>query len=239
MQLKISIVPSSIIKYLTIGAITLTIFGTVIQIGKYVFNYRENWTKILNLDREMNIPTWYSAIMLAFCALLLNIIARGKKQQRDRHAPEWRLLSTIFIILAIDEVASIHEILIIPDVSKALNLPWFLHSMWVIPGAIFVVWFVRYYWQFSQNLPYKSRRNFFLAAAIYISGALIMEAIGSHVAEWQGQQNITYALIATLEEAMEMAGIIVFIYGLLVYFQQWSPSLLLKIDLAEKSTKLQ
>jgi hypothetical protein len=239
MQLKISIVPSSIIKYLTIGAITLTIFGTVIQIGKYVFNYRENWTKILNLDREMNIPTWYTAIMLACCALLLNIIARGKKQQRDRHAPEWRLLSTIFIILAIDEVASIHEILIIPDVSKALNLPWFLHSMWVIPGAIFVVWFIRHYWQFSQNLPYKSRRHFSLAAAVYVSGALIMEAVGSHVAEWQGQQNITYALIATVEEAMEMAGIIVFIYGLLVYFQQWSPSLLLKIDLAEKSTKLQ
>ncbi len=237
MQLKISIKPSSIVRYLAIGVIFLTIFSIGIQIGKYVFDYRESWTRMFNLDREMNIPTWYSALMLLFCALLLKIIAQGKKQQGDRFSTDWRLLSNIFIILAIDEVLSIHEILIIPDVSKALNLPWFLHSLWVIPGAIFVLWFGKHYWQFSQNLSYKSRQHFFLAAAIYVGGALIMEAIGSHIAEWQGQQNLTYALVATVEEVMEMTGIIIFIYGLLFYLQQWTPNLLLQIDFVEPKSK--
>ena len=238
MPLKISITPSSIVKYLIIGIVILTILSTGIQIGKYVFDYRENWTKMFNLDREMNLPAWYSALMLGFCALLLRIIAQGKKQQGDRYSDDWRLLSTIFTILAFDEVLSIHEILIIPDVSKALNLPWFLHSMWVIPGAIFVLWFGKHYWQFSQHLPYKSRQHFFLAAAIYVGGALVMEAVGSHIAEWQGQQNITYALIATVEEVMEMIGIVVFIYGLLFYLQQWMPNLLVQIDFVETKTKI-
>ncbi|ELS01948.1 hypothetical protein Xen7305DRAFT_00016570 [Xenococcus sp. PCC 7305] len=233
MQLKVPIKPSSIVRYLAIGAIILIILSTGIQIGKYVFDYRESWTRILNLDREMNVPTWLSAWTLAFCALLLKIIAQGKKQQGDRSATDWQLLSTIFVLMALDEVLSVHEILIIPEVSKALNLPWFLHSLWVIPGAIFVLWFGKRFWKFTQNLPYKSRRHFFLAAAFYVGGALIMEAIGSHVAEAQGQQNLTYALIATVEEAMEMTGMIVFIYGLLFYLQQWSPNLLLQIDFVE------
>ena len=79
MPLKISITPSLIIKYLIIGVVVLTIVSTGIQIGKYVFDYREGWTKMLNLDREMNLPTWYTALMLGFCALLLRIIAKGKK----------------------------------------------------------------------------------------------------------------------------------------------------------------
>ena len=239
MQLKISIKPSSIVKYLAIVVIVLTIFSIGIQIGKYVFDYRESWTRMFNLDREMNIPTWFSALMLGFCGLLLRMIAQGKKQQGERAAKDWRLLSNIFFFLAIDEVLSIHEILIIPDVSKALNLPWFLHSLWVIPGAIFVLWFIKRFWKFSQNLPYKSRRHFFLAAAFYIGGALIMEAIGSHVAEAQGQQNLTYALIATVEEVMEMTGIIIFIYGLLFYLREWtSNNLLLQINFVEDEKKI-
>jgi len=234
MQLKISIKPSSIVKYLAIVVIFLTIFSIGIQIGKYVFDYRESWTRMFNLDREMNIPTWFSALMLGFCGLLLRMIAQGKKQQDERSTKDWRLLSNIFFFLAIDEVLSIHEILIIPDVNKALKLPGFLHSLWVIPGAIFVLWFIKRFWNFSQNLPYKSRKHFFLAAAFYVGGALIMEVIGSHI---EGQQNLTYALVATVEEVMEMTGIIIFIYGLLFYLQEWTPNLLLQLNFVEGSQK--
>ena len=42
--------------------------------------------------------------------------------------------------------------MIIPEVSEALNLSWFLHSMWVVPGTVFVVWFVKRYSQFNRHL---------------------------------------------------------------------------------------
>ena len=157
-------------------------------------------------------------------------------QQGDRFTKDWQLLSSIFFWLAIDEVLSIHEILIIPEISEAFNLPWFLHSMWVIPGAIFVVWLGKRYSNFVRHLPADSKRQFILAACTYVGGALIMEMIGSHFAESIGQQHITYALIATAEELLEMIGIILFIYALLYYLSKWENRLNLQIDILEPST---
>ncbi len=237
MQIKVSIVPLSIVKYLIIGVIFFTVISTGIQISKYVFNYHQEWMNMLNLDREMNFPTWYSAFMLGFGSILLRIIAIGKKQKSDRYTTDWKLLSLIFTLLAIDEVLSIHEIFIIPEVSNALHLPWFLHSMWVIPGTIFVVWFLKRYWKFSRHLPLKSQQHFILAAAVYIGGALVMEMVGSYVAEAKGQQYLPYALITTVEETMEMVGIIIFIYGLLYYLGRWMQDLDLQIKILGTESK--
>lgn len=237
MQIKISISPRTIVKYLLIGVIFFTLVSTGIQICKYVFDYRDEWMKLFNLDRELNFPTWYSALMIGFCSIMLKIIARGKKQQSDRYSRDWQLLSFIFFLLAIDEVLSIHEILIIPEVSEALRLPWFLHSMWVIPGMVFVGWFVKRFWKFSRHLPLKSQRHFIVAGLTYVGGALLMEMIGSYLAESQGQQHLPYALVATVEEVMEMIGIIIFIYGLLYYLSQWAKQLNLQVDILDSSLK--
>jgi hypothetical protein len=235
MQLKITAFPRIIARYLMIGVIFFTIVGVVIQIGKYVFNYQDEWLDLFNVDRELNFPTWYSALMIAFCAVLLKIIATGKKQQGDRYTKDWQLLSLIFWFLAIDEIVSIHEILIIPEVSQALHLPWFLHSAWVIPGMIFVAWFARRYSKFVRHLPAKSRLHFIFAACIYVGGALIMEMIGSYFAESLSQQNIIYALTTSVEECLEMTGIVMLIYSLLYYLGQWAHQLDLQIDILEPS----
>ena len=235
MQIKIVVFPRTIVRYLFAGVIFFTVVSTGIQICKYVFDYRDDWMKLFNLDRELNFPTWYSALMLGFCAILLKIIALGKKQQGDRYTQDWQLLSVIFWWLAIDEVASIHEILIIPEVSEALNLPWFLHSMWVIPGVVFVVWFGKRYSKFVRHLSVDSKRHFTIAACIYIGGALIMEMLGSHFAESIGQQHLVYASIATGEELLEMIGIVLFIRALLYYLNRWAEQLNLQIDILEPS----
>ena len=78
MQIKIAIAPRNIVKYLAVGVVFFTIVSTGIQICKYVFDYRDDWMDLFNLDRELNFPTWYSALMLAFCSILLRIIATGK-----------------------------------------------------------------------------------------------------------------------------------------------------------------
>jgi len=237
MRIKIAVSPRTIVKYLMIGVIFFTLVSTGIQICKYVFDYKDDWMKLFNLDRELNFPTWYSALMLAFCAALLRIIAIGKKQQGDRYTKDWQLLSTIFGFLAIDEVVSLHEILIIPELSEALHLPWFLHSAWVIPGVFFVLWFIRRYSKFIRHLSPKSRRHFVLAGCVYVGGALILEMIGSHFAESLSQQHIVYALIATLEEFLEMTGIVIFIYALLSYLGRWSQQLDLQIDILDIPSK--
>lgn len=217
MKFKIIISPFNVAKYLTFGIIFLTICSIAIQIGKYVFDYRESWTRLFNLDREMNIPTWYSGLMLISCGLIIRGIFAVKKSQSDRFWRHWQMLSIIFFILAIDEIASIHEILIIDDLADALNLPSFWHSVWVIPGTILVAIFIWKYWKFMLYLPKKLQRHFLIAISLYVGGALGMEMVGSYYDGIDGQQNLVYAMLATIEEVMEMMGCVVFIYGLLTY----------------------
>jgi hypothetical protein len=57
--------------------------------------------------------------------------------------------------------------------------------------------------------------------------------IGSYIAEAQGQQNLTYALVATAEEITEMIGVIIFIYGLLYYLGKWAEKINLQMSILE------
>jgi hypothetical protein len=238
MQIKIAVAPRSIVKSLMIGVIFFTIVSVAIQIGKYVYDFQDDWLDLFNVDQELNFPTWYSALMIAFCAILLRIIAIGKKQQGDRFTPDWRLLSLIFGFLAIDEIVSIHEILIIPEMSEALHLPWFLYSAWVIPGIIFVGWFARRFSKFVQHLPAQARLHFISAACTYVGGALIMEMIGSYVAQSLSQQHILYGLCTVVEEFLELTGIVMFIYALVYYLGQWTHQLDFQFDILVPSSKL-
>ena len=64
-----------------------------------------------------------------------------------------------------------------------------------------------------------------------------MEMVGSQYASWEGQQNLIYALLATLEEVMEMIGVIIFIYGLLHYLGQWAKDLQVQIQISDVLSK--
>jgi hypothetical protein len=48
-------------------------------------------------------------------------------------------------------------------------------------------------------------------------GGIGCELIGGWFAELHGTANLTYATITTVEESLEMAGVIIFIWALLVY----------------------
>ena len=229
MSYQIKISPKQVFKYLTIVVIILALVSIPIQIGKYIFDYRAAWTRMFNLDREMNLPTWYSALMLAFAALLLRIISINKKHQKERYLRHWKFLSILFLFLAFDELFQIHEIFIIKDISRML--PGIFYSVWVIPYGIALIVFAQKYWKFTRDLPHQTRLHFIIAAILYIGGALGMEIIGSYWTDLEGQQNLVYALMATLEEVMEMMGIIVLIYGLLNYIKAWHNDLIINIKI--------
>jgi hypothetical protein len=235
MQFNLNISPLTVAKRLTSIVIVLAILSIAVQISKYVFNYRSDWMDMVNLDREMNLPTWFEAFMLVFCAYLLRIIAAGKRNESNSDSRRWQLLSNIFIFLAIDEIVSIHEILIIPKLAKTLHLPNFLAQIWVIPGVIFVAFLVKYYWKFLNRLPKRSRFHFLLAGAIYIGGALGMEMIGSSYSKVHGQQNLIYALLATVEEVMEKMGTVIFVYSLLSYLENLSEEIQFNIKIGRSA----
>ena len=232
---KIILSPRKIVISLGSIVLFLTFASIAVQLGKYVFDYREDWTRIFNMDRELNIPTCYSFLTLGLCGILLQIIANEKQAHQDAFSRYWKNLSIIFFVLALDEILSIHEILIIRDISRELNLPGFLRPVWVIPATILVICVGLKYLKFLAYLPKPTRFHFTLAGIVYIGGALGMEMVGGAYEAVANRASLTYGLMATFEEMLEMLGIIIFIYGLLFYLKQLGQKVQIQIQFSQET----
>ncbi|MEP0871167.1 hypothetical protein NDA01_15260 [Trichocoleus desertorum AS-A10] len=176
--------------------------------------------RLFNVDKEGNIPTWYASISLLACSVLLAIIAQAQPKETTPNSKDWSALSAVFLFLSIDEAARLHELLILP-LRTSLGTRGILYFAWVIPYGLLVAFLGLRFLKFLIQLPTKTRRSFFLAAFLYLSGALGMEMIAGQYTTFHGQDNFTYALLTTIEEALEMSGVLVFIYALLVYLRRY------------------
>jgi len=169
-----------------------------------------------NLERENNVPAWFSTVCLFLCALTLCAIGFARRSQRDAFQWYWFAMAAIFAGLSLDECASFHEALIGP-VRNTLGVDGFLHFAWVVPGMAFALVFVLVFLKFLARLPGETRRAFIIAGAVYCSGALGMEMVGGKYASLHGMRDFPYALISIAEESLEMFGIILFLRALLAH----------------------
>ena len=167
------------------------------------------------LNKEYNIPTLYSAFSLVISSGLLAFIANLKQKVKARYTNYWYALSFIFMVLAFDEMFGFHELLSIP-LQKA-GIDGFLHNAWLVPAAIFLLVFFISFARFFFHLPRTTRRHFLLATVLFIGGACVIELFDGYYAFLHGKDNIGYALFSTVEETLEMLGIVAFIHALSTY----------------------
>lgn len=177
---------------------------------------RESFFRLFYLDGEANIPTWFASSLLLCCSAMLGLIAAAKTREADRFARHWTVLSILFLGLSLDEAALIHEMAIRP-LRPFFHGSGLLYYTWVVPGAVGVCFFAAAYFRFLIHLPLKTRMLFAISGAIYVGGAIGVEAItGQHAARF-GEGDLTYEMLAAIEELTEMAGIGAFIYTLVDY----------------------
>lgn len=177
--------------------------------------------KVFSVDYELNAPAFFSTLILLFSSVLLAVITHFKREQRSPYVWYWTILSLGFLFMAFDEMASVHERLIEPmrTLLGGDNLG-VLYFAWVVPAILLVlllgVAFTRFWW----NLPRQTRLYVAVAAALYLGGAIGIELLDGSYAEIHGKKNLTYTILSTVEETLEMAGIIVFIKALLDYIAE-------------------
>lgn len=223
----IEVVPVRAAAALLIVAVSLTLASLAGQFVKYYLGHDYVFGLInkFNLSHEGNIPTWYSSVTLLVCAVLLWTIGRHTRVERDRYSRHWSALALLFLYLSIDEGAAIHEMINRP-LRDALGTHGFLYYPAALVGAIFAAIVGSAYVSFLRSLHARSRLLFVASAAVYLSGALVIEAFSARHAELFGQQNMTYAAITTLEELCEMLGVVIFVYALLSYMALHIPQVL-------------
>lgn len=170
--------------------------------------------RLFLLDAESNFATLFNFSLIAVNAALLGLISLAAFDERDHWRWHWTILGLLFLLLAYDEAASLHERLM--PIGRAL-VPGegLLFFTWVIFGAGFVLVVVLAYLRFVLALPRRTSTLVVLAGALYVGGALGIELWGGHFASANGMDNIGFQLIATVEETLEIAGQILFGYALL------------------------
>ena len=215
-------------------AITGFLLGAhcIVNVGIHFFGNHKYWLDSLNMDRELNIPTLFSTLLLFSISMLMKKLytTSGKESPRD-----WLLLSKIFFFLGLDEAIQIHEIFIIPGFRQYLH-PMF-GSTWVIPYGFLAICLAYRYRFFLKQLPRDTSARLVVAGLIYIVGAIGMEIIGSYliqsgIIKWQG---FSYGMITGAEETLELLGLIIAIHALIIELIQREETNKWSLTISKKS----
>ena len=212
-----------IISTLTITVCLLTVAGLIAFFGSrvrfddfYLEEVRESFVRLFILDGEANVPTWFSSSILLACAMLLAWIAMCQRAAEDRFWRHWTVLAAGFLYMSLDETAVIHEMLIRPT-RQLLGFGGVLHFSWVVPAVILVLILAVAFARFIRNLPRGTRNLFLLSGTLFVLGSLGMESVSAFFYTGIGLESVGYGLATTVEEALEMAGIVLFLKALLEY----------------------
>lgn len=186
---------------------------------QHILDHPEVWglVPLFHFDREQNLPTFFSALMLLTSSGLLMLSAVNARKMGQKPLP-WAFLALAFLFLSIDETASLHEKLdaLIHHYTPTSGI---LHYAWVAPyglavlalGIVLAPWFFR--------LQRRTQVLFALSGAFYVGGALGIEIISglyySSAAGGAEVKTLFGDLLATIEELSEMTGVAIFIYALL------------------------
>lgn len=216
--------------------IVLLLMHGVVVAGHLVF--KVPWgalTTLFDVDIEANIPTLFNISLFVIASLLFYVVGRvAPKGGRWG----WYLMAAVMGFLAVDEGSQIHErfmvftLRLMNDGALGIGKMGWLFYAWIIPyvAAAMVLVAVLLPWFLRQDG--RTRFGLFLAGAVYIAGAVMAEAYSGKVAEallvggaagntpgWLPCDvyrpgncflygDARFVLITTLEEALEMLGLI-------------------------------
>jgi len=218
--MNIHLTPSSVTKFM-LGLIAVLTVMHLTQMGLYYYiDDRDvfTWIKLIDFGYEANLPSIYSVMAIAFSGLLLALITTHNKRLKQPYYA-WLGLTLIFLFLALDEGASIHEKIGDFTEDNIIDASGYFYYEWVIPYAIFVTLFVVGYLSFLFSLPKKIAIQFVIAGTIFLSGAVGLEMLSAQEADTFNTNTVTYSVLYTTEELLEMIGIVVFVNALLKYIQ--------------------
>lgn len=186
------------------------------------------FVQLFNFDDEVNFPSLFSGLCILLSSALLFLIAQIHKNEGSSHL-SWTFLAAIFLFLAVDEVASIHEMAIEP-LRNNLNATGVFYFAWILPYGLATLILGVSYLRFLIALPNKTMKLFLTAGGLYVGGAIGMEMVSGRYAEVHGLYNFPYGLLITIEESMEMIGLIIFVFALLSYISSQFPAFKLTVD---------
>lgn len=202
------------VLYGIIAALALIHIGILVQYYRVGDPDVFDFVPLFDLDCEGNIPSLFSCYLFLANVVALLVHWGHARAQRSPDALRWLGLALVFFFLSLDEGAKLHEQVgdmmgSVVQTEGFLNWPWFIP--YLAGFAVLVVLYLPFY----RRLPRVTRRAFFVAAAVFITGAAGLDILGGREAHLYDTTTMTYSALYTAEEVMEMVGLVLFLKALL------------------------
>lgn len=188
---------------------------------------------MVNVDREHNIPTWFSSAEILVLALSFFALAFHESRTRRRRLALvfWLACGAVALFLSMDETAQIHEAL--GDVAGATfrsaevgtltyylsTFPSYYWALVYVPVAAPA--FVVFAWFAIKELV-GNRALAILGLVVYFSGALVLDHLEGHYGSPQHERLLWTVVdhtfrfdIFLLEELFEMVGVFLVLEAML------------------------
>lgn len=207
----VAISPRIAWPWLAIAAMAVSLAGLAAELGGRALRLPMDSGVVpyFSLSNEANVPTYFSAALLAGAAVLLLISFQVARASRAPRAYGWCVLAVGFAFMSIDEAIEIHEHL------TFFRTRGVLYFSWVIPAAIIVLVVLGALVQFLRALAPGTRNRFLLAGALYVIGAVGFELPLGVITERWGNESLPYALVDWVEESLEIGALVLFVHALL------------------------
>lgn len=177
-------------------------------------------TRLLYVDAEANAWAWASSTVLALLAAALAVSAAAHRGAGLR----WRslvVLGAVALLLSADEAAMLHETLNEVGVRVTDVLGPF--NAWLLPGVVVVLAAGVALLRVARGLDPWLRRRLVVAGAVFLAGAIGMEAVGAAFALTDDAANPwesgTYHVLVGVEEGLEAAGALIALRAVLATFE--------------------
>lgn len=176
--------------------------------GRWGWGIPESIGRLFFLDQEHNIPAFYSSFLFALSGYYCIWFGCATKRDKKLLIFLWIFIGMLLLFFAADEWLGLHEKLIIPlrtffEIQKGI-----FYFAWTIVYTLLVAVVGVFTLPWLRALKPAFRKELVKSASIYVSGALILEMVGSWVYSTNEYvYSPTYANIVTLEESLELIGL--------------------------------
>ena len=209
------------IALLLLASVTANVLA--LEFDLYGVPWVGGMVRMLNVNEERNVPSWFSSDLLAGAGVVALMAAALSIKHGAPWRFQWATIGLLFFLLSLDETASFHEMASAP-VRNALGIGGILYFAWVIPGAAFVLLLAVIFLPFVLALPRGVRLWVIVSAGTFVAGALGFETLGSLERQHDGTiQTFAYMALSTCEEGLEMVGVALFIAAVLRYIELTFP----------------
>ena len=213
-------------KRLLLSLIVFEIILAALYLFDALYLKESSWTihSLFNMDAESTIPAWFSSIQLFIVGLFLMFACDKKENENAISVTLVRTVGVGFVFLSADEAAELHEKISFVAAEIMSWLPMFTekgHGTWIVLYIVAGVIAALLMYRSIMN-AWKYFRNemvfVVIGACFFVLGAIGIESIHFIYKLDIGNNYYTlYRITVLIEEFMEMAGVSIMLYGVVLY----------------------